>query len=53
MDSSEVSELIAFFNARNKLNIKEPGEKQSTEEMVKAMEGIVDHQEKVEKWQHR
>ena len=53
MDSNEISEWIAFFNARNKLNIKEPDEKQSVEEMMKAMGNIVDHQEKVEKWPHR
>ncbi len=50
MDSNEVSEWIAFFNARQQLDIQEPEEKQSIEEMKRIMGGVAVLQKKADKW---
>lgn len=52
-DSRELSEWVAFYSAREKLGIKDPGEKQDVEEMKKMLMGIAGHQERVDKWPQR
>lgn len=53
MDSRELSEWVAFYKSLDKPPIREANQKQSPEEMMEIMKGIVAGQKKAVKWRRR